>query len=142
MPERADAIHEVAQAVEHVGDSVAQLTGELRAARDQTHRELNHVRRLTWLVLFGLMGLTLLAVVSSYTLYLANDTISPSGKRNQQNQQRTVVRLTNLAIEDDCRIRRAIAGLRAPDSAAPCVVQTPPEVYPGVPAEMPPRPNG
>ena len=142
MPERADALYEVAQAVEHVGDSVDQLTGELRAARDKTHQELTHVRRLTVLVLFGLLGLTVMAVVSAYTLFLVNDTISPSGKRFKQGQARTAQLLTTLAIEDDCRVRRAFNGLPAPNSDGPCPAQTPPEAYPGVRADMPPRPNG
>lgn len=141
-PERSAAIQEVALAVEHVSSAVDQLTGELRVARDQTHRELNHIRRLGWMVILGLTILMILSVISGYTLYLANDTISPGGKRNTQNQERTVRLLTNLAIEDDCRARRAVHGLPAPKSDASCVLQTPPEVYPGVAAEMPSRPNG
>ena len=137
MPERADAIHEVAQAVERVGDSVGQLTGELRAARDKTHRELNHLRRLTWLVLFGLIGLTLLAVVSTYTLYLVVDTISPGGARFRQGQERTGQAVAAIVVDNDCRNRRAAAGLPAPDPRTSCPAQTPNEVFPGVGATTP-----
>jgi hypothetical protein len=137
MPERTAAIHEVAQAVEHVGDSVDQLIGELRAARDKTHRELAHLTRLGRMVIVGLTILAILSVISAYTLYLANDTISPGGSRFKDNQRRTAAALIRLSVEEDCRFRRAVHGLDAPNPDAPCVAQTPPEVYPGQTVEMP-----
>jgi hypothetical protein len=142
MPERTAALQEVAQAVEHVGVSVDQLIGELRAARDKTHEELNGIRRLGWMVLVGLTILTILSVIGAYTLYLVNDTISPGGDRFKQGQARTAQVLVTLATEGDCRNRRSAAGLPASDPRVECAKQTPAEVYPGVAAEMPPRPNG
>lgn len=133
MTERAAAIQEVAEAVENVGVAVADLTGELRAARAKTHEELNGIRRLGWMALIGLAILTILSVVSIYTLYLVIDTISPGGDRFKQSQARTGQAIAAIAVDGDCRNRRVAAGLPAPDPRAPCPAQTPNEVFPGRP---------
>lgn len=130
-PERAAALHEVAEAVEHVGMSVDQLIDELRVARDKTHEELNHLRKLTWMILLGLLALCTMTVLVGYTLFLVNDTISPSGKRFKQGQARSAAVVSLLATDSDCRVRRAGAGLPAPDPRATCMSQTPAEVFPG-----------
>lgn len=132
MAERAAVIQEVAEAVAHVGVAVTDLTGELRAARAKTHEELNGIRRLGWMVLLGLAILTILSVVSTFTLYLVIDTISPDGGRFKQNQARTGQAVAAIVVDGDCRNRRAAAGLPAPDPRGPCEGQTATEVYPGV----------
>lgn len=133
MPERAQAIAEVAQAIEHVGDAVDQLIADLRAARKETHSELTQIRRVGWLVLAALAVLAVMTIVGSYTLFLVNDTISPSGKRFKQNQERSSQVITMLVVDGDCRARRSAAGLPAPSPKAACASQTPPEVFPGTP---------
>jgi hypothetical protein len=141
MTERAAAIQEVAEAVEHVGTAVDHLTIELGVARARTHAELDHLRKLTWMVIFGVAVLMVTTILGGYTLYLVNDTISPDGGRFKQNQTRTGEVITTLAIDGDCRSRRAAAGLLAPDPRAPCPSQTPTDVYPGVRRNTPGAPN-
>ena len=46
-------------------------------------------------------------------------------------QKRTAKIITSLSVENDCRNRRIVAGMPAPDGKSPCVDQTPVEVYPG-----------
>lgn len=46
-------------------------------------------------------------------------------------QRRTARTIISLSVENDCRNRRIVAGMPAPDGTRPCVDQTPVEVYPG-----------
>ena len=140
--ERAEAIVGLAEVVEDTSNRVADLTEVLRRARQATHDELAGLRKLSVMVLFGLGLLVILALVSGYTLYLTNDSISPDGSRYRRSAQNTAALLVEAQVEIDCRARRIHVGLPAPmEPRERCTEVTPSEVYPGTTTTLPPLPN-
>lgn len=89
------------------------------------------IKRVTVAVLVSVLILLSLAVLNRSLLTIVNDTVNPDGRRFQDSQKRTAALIINLSIEDDCRFRRAVADLPAPEPGRSCAAQTPPDIYPG-----------
>lgn len=148
-------VHEVAElsrSNKALSGDVVGLSGDVTALNQRATSfeseftridEARHLR-WKWSVLIGavLLAITLLFTgIISYTaltnrrsLHLIEDTILPGGKIHDANQAQANSFLGLIAIESDCRSRRAAHGLSAPaDPTKPCAGQTQPDVYPGTP---------
>lgn len=121
-----------------VARSIDNWAHEVRDLGKTMRGRTEHFKRLLW----GLLVVVVLTGVLSFgTRSIATriDAVTdPGGEYARQAGLRTNERLLGLTEENDCRHRRSLAGLPAPDPGPdrqrpkPCAGQTPADVYPGV----------
>lgn len=135
MPDR------IAAAVDELRLELAKLTGGLA----RFVAELHIIDRKRSLQLLGLavaiVVLLVAAVVNVVTLQTVHCALTPRCAIYERNARSSAAVVSGLVDEQDCRQRRALAGLPVPDDdlLAPtahrrsCAEQTPAAVFPGTP---------
>lgn len=86
------------------------------------------------LVIFILLAVSVLiplALSNRRILNTVDSVTDPKGKFARDSQAKTAAVVASLSAENDCRARRAVVHLPAPDPGKSCASQTDVSVYPG-----------
>lgn len=152
-------LDDLANALGHSAAAVQALGSDLRAASSDMadrirtlERRLQFFERLVRLLVIG-MVLGVVAIVGQVFLSVSNratlrttqktanivqDVVDPTGEFSRRSSQSTASLVGNLAIDQDCRNRRALAALPSPRLGEVCVNL--PDNPPGAPNALIPQP--
>ena len=148
---RLDAVELLAQANIRAMTEVRGLRDDIAKVDSKRGRDLNLFKAAMVLVLVLVVGVAFTVASNRPILNLIQSTVTPGGEIYEQNQARSNQLVFTLVTENDCRHRRAEAGLAPPPTTLVIkegtAVATPvapcgdlPDSPPGF--QSPPRPQG